>query len=264
MRIAALALMLAAATLARGDVLRLDWSYTVRNDSAEPTTGTLRALVPVPAHPGQSLVSVDAGGPATAEHDALGNRAVVVSLGVLPPWASRTVRLRALVELVSPSTDAPGGSWLGDEPGIEASSPDIIEAARSLDAPLSASVSRFVASHLKPTGYRRGTQGALWALKNGTGDCTEAACLTVALCRAKGVPARMVSGYLVRGDGALPLQAWHDWAEIHENGTWKRVDNMEGRHVAFLIHGADELLGGARCAAGALRIEAGRNHPSTR
>jgi transglutaminase-like putative cysteine protease len=181
-----------------------------------------------------------------------------VPLGVLPPWGSRVVRVRAVVEVERNGKGVEGLLLLCDEAGIQVSAPEVREAARKLEGPVTEAVARFVAERIRPTGYRREARGALWALQHGEGDCTERASLAVALCRARGVPARMVSGYVVRGDGALPVQGWHDWAEAYEDGSWRRLEKREGHFVAFLVHGVEEVLGGARCAAGDLTVEAGK------
>lgn len=60
-----------------------------------------------------------------------------------------------------------------------------------------------------------------WVLATGWFDCTLGAALLVALCRSKGIPARMVSGYLLYP--AAPT--YHYWAEIWLEGAgWRAYD----------------------------------------
>ena len=71
--------------------------------------------------------------------------------------------------------------------------------------------------------------GALSALYNGSGVCEDYAALFVALCRAEGIPARLVNGYTdPRGRGdvwnvaygeTFPLTGFrHSWAEFYLEG----------------------------------------------
>jgi hypothetical protein len=96
----------------------------------------------------------------------------------------------------------------------------------------------FVASHLEPGSfwvngmtpeeYRNG-YGALATYRRGTGTCQNYALLFVALCRAKGIPARTVHGINLPGE--LPIENekiedWsHSWAEIYlPNYGWVPAD----------------------------------------
>lgn len=69
-------------------------------------------------------------------------------------------------------------------------------------------------------------KGALAAIEQGKGDCTEYSDLFVALCRAKNVPARVVSGYTVRTDVDT---AKHNWVEVYMKGCgWVPIDPTAG------------------------------------
>ncbi len=68
------------------------------------------------------------------------------------------------------------------------------------------------------------------------GDCSEYAVLYVALCRAAGIPARIISGVLYCTDtGAFEL---HYWAEVLVGEKWfsidpTRPDGFGNRHIAL-------------------------------
>lgn len=81
-------------------------------------------------------------------------------------------------------------------------------------------------------------QGALWALQNGRGDCTEFGTLFAALMRAVGIPARTVVGHsaiqLSQGGIANATSLWvdspHLWAEFYVEGYgWVPVDPTFGK-----------------------------------
>ena len=83
---------------------------------------------------------------------------------------------------------------------------------------------RWVADNIHYTGYLRDTRGALYALRNRRGDCTESMCLFAALCRAKQIPARGVGGYVCKEDSILKPDSYHNWAEFYEAGAWRIGD----------------------------------------
>jgi transglutaminase-like putative cysteine protease len=70
----------------------------------------------------------------------------------------------------------------------------------------------YVIDHLEYTTHGKGQWGAVKALQEGEGDCSEYSDLFVALCRAKNIPARVVTGYTVRFDLDSPK---HDWVEVY-------------------------------------------------
>lgn len=80
----------------------------------------------------------------------------------------------------------------------------------------------FVLNTLKKGPYDEKDHGAVWALQRKQGDCTEFADLFVTLCRAKGIPARFVEGYLLEPVADTPK---HDWAEVYlEQYGWVPFD----------------------------------------
>ncbi|MDN4571987.1 transglutaminase [Pandoraea cepalis] len=67
------------------------------------------------------------------------------------------------------------------------------------------------------------TSTAAQALALGRGVCQDHAHLMLAVCRARGVPARYVSGYLDPGD--VPHAASHAWVDVWVDGAgWVSVD----------------------------------------
>ena len=93
--------------------------------------------------------------------------------------------------------------------------------------------------------------GALSALHNGSGVCEDYAALFVALCRAEGIPARLVNGYTdPRGRGdvwnvaygeTFPLTGFrHSWAEFYLEGLgWLPADpTLDKRNREFMYFAA--------------------------
>jgi transglutaminase-like putative cysteine protease len=91
--------------------------------------------------------------------------------------------------------------WLKAEKFIEVDAKEIKQAARSIsgadDIDTLRNIMAFVHQKVRYSGFDETDHGALWALQNGKGDCTEFSDLFVALCRAKNIPARVWEGYTV-------------------------------------------------------------------
>ncbi|MGB0128969.1 MAG: transglutaminase family protein [Rhodocyclaceae bacterium] len=85
------------------------------------------------------------------------------------------------------------------------------------------------------------------ALSAGRGGGPDHAHIFIAACRAKGVPARFVSGYFYDGEGATaPLAASHAWADAWVDGLgWVSFDvtrgQLAGREHCRLAVGRDYL-----------------------
>jgi transglutaminase-like putative cysteine protease len=111
--------------------------------------------------------------------------------------------------------------------------PAIRELAARVPAIASPAALLELAGHIAAkVGYRPGvtevTSTAAQALTLGNGVCQDHAHLMLACCRARGVPARYVSGYIDPGD--VPLSASHAWVDVWLDGGWVSVDVT---HAAF-------------------------------
>lgn len=89
-------------------------------------------------------------------------------------------------------------------------------------------------------------ESAIRAFARGKGVCQDHAHVFIACCRASGIPARYVSGYLYTGkDGEVASHAWVDAWLGHEQGGWLAIDVTHrtlvgGRHCRLAV-GRDYL-----------------------
>ncbi|MEM2385863.1 MAG: transglutaminase-like domain-containing protein, partial [Candidatus Bathyarchaeia archaeon] len=98
----------------------------------------------------------------------------------------------------------------------------------------------FVIEHLRYE-VQKEEKGALWALENGVGDCSEYSYLFVALCRAAGIPARIQAGFAFHKDSEV-MEDGHMWAEyylekygwIPVDAAWKMFDQIDYRHMSSI------------------------------
>lgn len=97
--------------------------------------------------------------------------------------------------------------YLGDSPGIETHSPQVKSLAKELNAgekhpwDLAQRFAEWIPKHIRP--QQGPYTNVVTALEKRVGDCEEMSAVFVALCRAVGIPARLVW---------IPN---HNWAEFH-------------------------------------------------
>jgi len=70
----------------------------------------------------------------------------------------------------------------------------------------------YVIDNMEYEKHGKGQWGAVKALQEGKGDCSEYSDLFAALCRAKNIPARVITGCTVRFDSDSPK---HNWVEVY-------------------------------------------------
>ncbi|MEW5848166.1 MAG: transglutaminase domain-containing protein [Myxococcota bacterium] len=203
-------------------------TYTLRNTTGTPIPGaSLWVYVPVQETSYQALKSVEFSHPALLQK---GMAQVVVEL---PPYGTKLVRVdfdvMQAAEAQVASVDAE--DFLRPSPVVEATHPDVVARAKELkkDNVLATAraIHEFVAGHVREGGYDTTERGALYALQNQSGDCSEYSSLFVALARAAGVPSRRVSGYFC--EGPCRNQNYHTWAEFHDGERWRLVDSQNKR-----------------------------------
>ncbi len=84
-------------------------------------------------------------------------------------------------------------------------------------------IEEWVADNVKTKNFSTAFAPAEEVAKELAGDCTEHGVLTAAMCRAAGVPCRIVVGLVY----AEPLGGFgaHLWNEVHVNGRWVAIDS---------------------------------------
>jgi transglutaminase-like putative cysteine protease len=133
------------------------------------------------------------------------------------------------------------GQYLQSEKFIEKDDPMIQQAAAGITGPDELSIVKaiydYVIDNMTYDGSTRDTLGAAAAIRGKRGDCSEYASLFVALCRAKGIPAKMAVGY------TMPwyVSCKHAWAQVYFNDygwvpfdpTYEFKNNVKGRDAHF-------------------------------
>lgn len=121
-------------------------------------------------------------------------------------------------------------NFLGNERYIECDNDEIRQIAKDIKGENELEVIKgiydYVLDNMRYVVNGKLDKGALVALEQGKGDCTEYSDLFVALCRARNIPARVISGYTVRTDVDT---AKHNWVEVYmKDCGWVPIDPTAG------------------------------------
>ncbi len=133
-------------------------------------------------------------------------------------------------------------------------------------AQLAVALEQFVGRYVEKTDYSTALATAAEVARTRRGDCTEHAVLLAALCRARGLPARVVIGLVVVGPPGNRSFAYHMWTEVWLGDRWTPLDATRpvgGISAAHLKLRDTNLQGAGALAAllplyqvlGQLRIE---------
>jgi transglutaminase/protease-like cytokinesis protein 3 len=146
--------------------------------------------------------------------------------GELSRYDLSTARRKSQNKITEASTLEP---FLKHEKNIEKDDPQIRRIAKAMKAQsetgLVKQIYTYVLDNMEYGGFKEKNLGALDALKNNKGDCSEYTALFVALCRAKEIPARVVYGYTSEYKDTPK----HAWAEVFlEKHGWVPFDPTRG------------------------------------
>ncbi len=241
-----------AGTFENGKLKHVRFGFILQNMKATVLPlATLHFYAPVDETSRQKTISVNVSVPHSSSLDASGNRVILVTMKDIPPFATRIITVDTellFTEQPVKKKDNPIEQYLKSEKNIESSHPDIQRRAKELkkETPLATArnIFNWVAKSVQYSGYRASARGALDTLHSRSGDCTEYMLLFIALCRANGIPARGVGGYLCKKDCFLSPALYHDWAEFYHDNAWRVADPQrkvfmqdESSYVAMRLMG---------------------------
>jgi len=234
------------------------YSFTLRNLRGDLLQeARFWVYAPLARQGGQECRRLEVAHPHEVLSDAVGNQVLCFTFTNLPPYAAKIVTIEGDLTLAPHAVPEPvePAAWRNpaylletDHEAFDRLAPDLQggderETARQ--------VFDWVRGHVRRTSYLRRDRGALYALQNGQGDCTESACLFAALCRRQGIQARVLGGYGCDRNRVLAPPDYHNWAEFYWDGAWHLADPhenvfMEGydRYVKFhVMEGTDGPVG---------------------
>ena len=233
----------------------IQYGFTLRNKTNQILKGAeFWAYAPVKLTSTQKCLKIEVSDPYQLILDDLGNQILHFRFEDLPPYSVKLIAIKTSLGLSNTSHPIPIGDvqpFLRPEKYIESDHPELKQFAKKFESATpretAESLFRWVAKNISYAGYLRDTRGALYALRNKRGDCTEYMCLFAALCRANRIPARGIGGYVCRESSLLEPSSYHNWAEFYEEGAWRIGDPQKNifmqnssQYIAMRIIGESE------------------------
>ena len=213
------------------------YGFSIVNPDAEVKRDVvLRVFAPVARTSYQVLDHVEASHPYRLTTDTSGNQTLRFEFARIAPYGRHHISITAHLksyEQPKPQALLDASRYLQAEPYVETDHPELIQAARHLETASDVPFAGYhwVIDNLRYAGYIAQNRGALYALRNRLGDCTEYMYLFMALMRINGIPARAVAGFVLPfGDARVGAADYHNWAEIYLNGAWRLVDAQKQRY----------------------------------
>jgi transglutaminase/protease-like cytokinesis protein 3 len=195
----------------------------------------------------QRCIKIETSIPNRVVSDSLNNQVLQFKFSRFPPYGNKIISISAVVEMFDRPAAAKlseSEKWLASEKWVESEDPLIVEkmmtlkkrdCKKTIDA-----LYHFVSGHISYSGYLRNERGARYALVHRKGDCTEYTDLFTALCRAGGIPAKRVGGYICRqADCRLAGNRYHNWAQVLIEKKWHVVDPQ---NRVFNEHPSDYIV----------------------
>ncbi|VAW36279.1 hypothetical protein MNBD_GAMMA01-1484 [hydrothermal vent metagenome] len=216
------------------------YAYIIENKTPESIKNIVfKSYSPLTISSTQKLVALKSNHTFKNQPDKFGNQVMVFDIDFIPPYGKKKLTITAtllLSEIVA-GAGLDAKLYLSSQPKIEIENQSIINLAHELE--LSAqtadvhatqkNIYHWLVDNIDYSGYGMGDKGALYALQNLTGDCTEYAYLNVALNRVLGVPSRAVNGYVIFHDAKLNSSEFHTWSEVWLNGGWQVIDAQKNK-----------------------------------
>ncbi len=244
---------MAAAPYTRGEpaLYTIEYRYIVKNTSSQASTSvtvTVPGMHTEPFSYQEVLSSHYSMAPASKSRDARGGLTLEFVIPRLAAGGSVEIVQQYLVRNYSinynfaatGSFPAPHASYLQPEDKVESDHSEIKAKAREITSGMSTPLDKaraifaFVQQYMN---YGSGNKGALYALRTAQGVCEDYSALFTALCRAAGVPARLVTGQVFNSSGQLEK---HGWAEFYlASHGWVPVEpTVISQHVPWHYFGA--------------------------
>jgi transglutaminase-like putative cysteine protease len=211
---------------------QIQYSFTLQNKSHQVIKqAELWTFAPVKQTASQLCLNLQSNFPYQLLTDDSGNQVLYFTFENLAPYGSRVVTIKASLLISAtahPSAAGPRPRDLDPQIFIQSDHPAITRLAHKLYASDSSKtvekIFGWVAGNVSYSGYTAKDHGALYALEQKKGDCTEYANLFVALCRANGIAARPIGGFVCPQSGLLKARDYHNWGEFYEDRNWKIAD----------------------------------------
>ena len=211
---------------------QIQYSFTLQNKSHQVIKqAELWTFAPVKQTASQLCLNLQSNFPYQLLTDDSGNQVLYFIVENLAPYGSRVVTIKASLLISATAHLSAAGPYARDlnpQIYIQSDHPAIARLAHKLHTPDSSKtvekIFDWVAGNVSYSGYTGKDHGALYALEQKKFDCTEYTNLFVALCRANGIAARPIGGFVCPQSGLLKARDYHNWGEFYVDRSWEIAD----------------------------------------
>lgn len=222
----------------------IQYSFDVKNETNHVLNDVAFSVyAPVELTATQKVLKLRSSHEYTLEKDTYNNQVMHFKYERLAPFESLVVRVRAELAMAEESNNYPemhAQAFLDAEPLVESDHKKMVSLAKKLTKDTAKetlrSVFDFVGSRIEYAGYVKEDRGALYALTQKKGDCTEFTYLFNALSRASSIPSRAIGGYVYAGNATFKPKDYHNWSEVFVDGAWRIVDAQNKVFMAQQSH----------------------------
>lgn len=214
----------------------LRFNYIVKNETEKfIAESRFVAAVPMQINGIQTIESINSSYEYLTPLPDSKREAVEFRLKNIAPYSSKIIDLTITLTITNKPNRVfnDADEYLQAQKYIEVDSAEIKELAAQLkgetELETAKNIHQWLVNNITVSSYTADSKGAVYAIKNKTGDCTEFMYAFMALARASGIPARGISGFWIPGDSSLINAAdYHDWAEFYDGDRWVLVDSSKG------------------------------------
>jgi transglutaminase-like putative cysteine protease len=156
------------------------------------------------------------------------------------PGAARLVVKTAGPEVGSPMPETIDPKYLRANTLITSEDKRVVALAQQATAGITdawqkaAAIQHWVYSNVKNKNFETAFAAANEVARDLEGDCSEHSVLTAAMCRASGIPCRVVVG-LLYGDSPRGF-GYHMWNEVYVNDRWVAIDSAWDQSAVDAVH----------------------------
>lgn len=224
---------------------RTSYAVSVSNRSPEVFKNTaVTLLAPLQQHGYQRVISLSSHPNSVSAQRLEGQHLLQFEL-LIPPYGSDRLMLETTIELLDHPRPVPLQNRLHYTQS-EYSNDELVRLSATFSAATvretAQNASHWVSSRMEKLPFLQENLGLQYAWEKRRGDCTEFAQLLTTLLRVRGVPARVISGFLQNTDGRLRFENYHNWVEFYDRDRWRIADPFKDvfdkdyeRYIAFQI-----------------------------
>lgn len=217
---------------------KIKYTFEVRNPGNQLLLNTVLNIALPPEQGRQKITDINISLPYQISIDEVGNRTALVEIKKLPPFQTMIVNVSvslAVTEGAFEDASKVPGELIKPDKYVESDHLEIVKVATQVRSESDLKTARkafdWVRGNLKYAGFVADDLGALYAVRNKKGDCTEYMYLYGAILRANKIPTKLVSGFIVDSNKLLEAADYHNWVEVYLDGQWRVVDPQKEKFM---------------------------------